>query len=683
MKIAASTAVTENLLKFLANPGFLPANRRVFLGVTNVDVAPGWRTREDYICEVQVRPEYAGGPPDTGKHSQPMVFGVFPVVEAQTMDLGYSARRQFELLMDLAAKYGAAGQTAAGDLLVRYMKRIEQDIATRSPLPTLIPSSDGTQVTFRFDPTIQALANPASMRTKPGRILHARSVPALVLLVCEPEELEKFKGIKLKTSTRWIRVEYPHYLKRIWTPIWYGHLKGERSSAVDILAQVRRLDNVFGTAVSIAAIFGGRMPEDLKLSLDVVKSRYGAIETLLTGSTKTQTIPKPVHVISNAVLTAESAGGGTAAVTAYKLKIFGKNLKYACEDISVAVDGVPYSVESAGDGVIEARVGSKEAAAVLATMTNANLSVQIHGLKIEKIVNFSTHARDTIKPEQLAVSKVSPKEGFLYAKTILTIEGDGFTDVSGAATVKHVTVGGRACTILLTTPKALIVEVPPWAGFAGKNTVAAAEGPPELSLLSMAATRLSAAIKAGLEGDAVSPGAKAKLEASEKEITQLLLVFGAPSLAEYRPYAINLQGFAVNCLPATRAVLNENEPLVAHWIAVLDRLSQRDILIEGDVVVATSQSVVANEAHKVKFRPRSPLDAATVAQAAKEPAEEKKPTGAERLAAGLTESLGNMSLTKAQIEIGVPAPKATGTSSAATVNAAGGPGKAGTDAQPK
>ncbi len=97
-----------------------------------------------------------------------------------------------------------AGQKAAAKNVGRFVKQIEQDVATVSALPVVVPSSNGRFISYRFDPTLHALANPASAKSKAGNMLKATSIPALVVIVCHEDDLKKFDTLRLYSATRWI-----------------------------------------------------------------------------------------------------------------------------------------------------------------------------------------------------------------------------------------------------------------------------------------------------------------------------------------------------------------------------------------------------------------------------------------------------------------------------------------------
>ena len=239
------TQVQDGLLKLLADPqlsGILSNNHVLFLGVATVSVLPGWRTRQDYSCEVQLQPYYKDKDEFEVSQSKPLIVSAFPMVEGQVLDLQFSKQRQFQLLADIAGAYAAAGQTASAQLLLDYTRRQQQDVATRTTLPVLVPSSDGAQLTYRFDPELQAIANPASFNGSPGYQLHANSVPILVLMSCLREDLKCYNKVGYRSTVRWVPTVKRHWAKKAVDWVRYGYTRGIRYSGEERLQNSLLLD---------------------------------------------------------------------------------------------------------------------------------------------------------------------------------------------------------------------------------------------------------------------------------------------------------------------------------------------------------------------------------------------------------------------------------------------------------
>lgn len=376
LKIATSNKVMENILRQMSDPQRWTENRRVFMGMTQVSVSPGWRTREGYVCEVQVHPRYAKSkklaesecqeksenlnssrtsdlselPGMMGTHgNQPSIFAAFPLAEAQSLDMAYSGRQQFDLMAKVAAQYVAAGQTAKADLVLKYMRKLEQDVQTRSLLPVVVPSSDGTQITYRFDPSLQALGQPESIKTKPAMLMHPTSIPALVILICEEAELKDYDSITLQTSTRWVPSQFRHPAKRyLFDPIFKGRTTNiiwdndTRLKCVADLGMVQHHLNVLNT-------YCYTHPQRL-LTMEL-STRFSSLQTVMMGSRTQTSLPLPtpsVYYVTPESIPEEADGTQT-------LKIYGTGFKgwgtKKTDTIvkSVTLNNIPLNIKSITD----------------------------------------------------------------------------------------------------------------------------------------------------------------------------------------------------------------------------------------------------------------------------------------------------------------------------------------------
>ncbi len=231
MKIGASDKITERILNYMSDPIHLPDNKKAYLGVMQVSMLPGWRTRKGYVCEVQVNFEFALSnkralpqwqdrfpgiqrPPWISSQSQmaiecglpssvPTVISAFPFAETQILDLSSSYQRQLNLLLQFAAAIPQVPGLQAA-LSASFQKMLKQDVSTRTALPLVIPSSQGSDVTYRFDPELLALVDPASTKSGPGQLLEPSSFPALVVIICDEEDLLTWDSISASVETRWM-----------------------------------------------------------------------------------------------------------------------------------------------------------------------------------------------------------------------------------------------------------------------------------------------------------------------------------------------------------------------------------------------------------------------------------------------------------------------------------------------
>jgi hypothetical protein len=334
-RIAGGAKVTESLMRFLADPsgsGLIAENRVLFLGVGTVSVSPGWRTRQDYVCEVQVQPNYIDQDGKRIETEAPGVVSAFPFVESQVLDLQFSQRRQFQLLLDLAGAYAASGQTASAQLLLNYMRRYQRDVATRSALPVVVPSSDGTQLTYRFDPALQAVDDPGAKRGAPASLLQPNNIPVLVLLSCTKEEVIKYPQVGFRTSVRWLRATKRHWANQVAVDWWKkGYIRGTRYTSDEHYQNALVFDRVFtlarwfksnfaspdiaADAEAGALVFSQETNQMHSFTrLQEFRNRFRTLETLARGVNLSDELPLPLPFIEKASLHSGEGGKGSLAI---------------------------------------------------------------------------------------------------------------------------------------------------------------------------------------------------------------------------------------------------------------------------------------------------------------------------------------------------------------------------------
>jgi hypothetical protein len=98
------------------------------------------------------------------------------------------------------------------------MTKVQQDIATRTMLPMVVPNSNGREVTYRFDPGLQALVDPGNRKKGSGMILQANSVPALIVIMTDRQSLKCYPNLHFELHTRWI----PKKKSNVWSATWDG-----------------------------------------------------------------------------------------------------------------------------------------------------------------------------------------------------------------------------------------------------------------------------------------------------------------------------------------------------------------------------------------------------------------------------------------------------------------------------
>jgi hypothetical protein len=327
--LAASAKTKENLLAFLADPlgqGIISANQVLYLGVGTVSVSPGTRTARDYICEVQARPSYRCKDPTNAVQGQgPSVISAYPFAEGQVLDLQYSKQRQFQFMMDLAAAYAGAGNTAGAQLMFNHVKRMQKDVATESFAPAVIPSSDGTQLTYRFDPSLFAIGRPSVWKSGPEDRLQPVNIPILVLMACEKSEIVEHSEVGFDVNVRWIPKESRHWAQKLAVDWWKrgkvvdkrfdANINFERAKAADrILMRINWLASALkwtAGKANVSAIIKGQSTvyswetnhlHFWRNQLKELKTRFKTFEFLALSVERWKELPLPLPGITQVAL---------------------------------------------------------------------------------------------------------------------------------------------------------------------------------------------------------------------------------------------------------------------------------------------------------------------------------------------------------------------------------------------
>lgn len=306
-KIAASSFVSKTVLNKFSNPEGAASNYVMFMGLAQVSVSPGWRTQKDYFCEIQMRPVYAkrggdgrvysslevnrlGQPYESGTVGgieQPSVFSAFPLLDAQVLDQSFTEDRQADILLEFAGQAFAAGEKASGRFLLEQHRKMTQNVKTRSALPLLVPSSDGMQLTYRFDPALHAVEEPGVLKSKPANLLKANSVPTLFVLACQKSELEYWSHVNITVSTRFIPAKKRHLLNQAIDVPRFTYIRGIPYSNKDRLEMARRVSKVHS---ALEQSWQPGYPTTLAAEL---QSRYINLLTLSGGEDLSHELPLP------------------------------------------------------------------------------------------------------------------------------------------------------------------------------------------------------------------------------------------------------------------------------------------------------------------------------------------------------------------------------------------------------
>ncbi|UCC28790.1 MAG: IPT/TIG domain-containing protein [Phycisphaerales bacterium] len=211
LMIASGDVTTQALLRWFNKPhGNKQAGYELFFCPMVVSVQPGFQTRNQYVADVTVNVDLArkrcSCPLKSQKpctcpyeleylrkkfpNSSPpiQVAGVFPVIDAQVLNL-VNSRRQ---LHSLALQLSLMGYGSQADFFKRYVKKLERDAKTQTALTAASSYTIGdTAFGFRVEPKFVASKDPTQLETEPGRILESRAFPAMAAVLVDRKYLSK------------------------------------------------------------------------------------------------------------------------------------------------------------------------------------------------------------------------------------------------------------------------------------------------------------------------------------------------------------------------------------------------------------------------------------------------------------------------------------------------------------
>ncbi len=447
LKIAATAKETERVLNFMSHPVDVPGNKQVFFAVGQISVMPGWRTKEDYICEVSTHFVYAGrkaeigerlaklvsqtesnGPPTgdyvrrathwikdnaveeaitkavevlqtnavkvlqtnavgmlqmntvevlqtntvevtqtntnwgskyeqertiyadgpEGKSLEPSLISLvaaFPFMESQVFDMQSSYRDQLNLLLNLAGSYVQAGYTVDANVLINFVKQTQKDLSTRTAFPTVIPGVESDMLTYRFDPEVAAMTDPALTEPQAGHLLLPTSIPVMILVTCDRTDVKLWPEISLQVETRWIPRERRSILADVASAVVRNRIYDRQLLPSQALMIAEELDNA---RVSMDSLDAMQSAYHLRLnSYDELRRRYTSLRTLGMGRYSWVRLPDAVPVVqsvSPTTIPADYRG---------KITLTGDYLDDATTNIQVLLGGTPLKVELAHLDTVE------------------------------------------------------------------------------------------------------------------------------------------------------------------------------------------------------------------------------------------------------------------------------------------------------------------------------------------
>jgi hypothetical protein len=483
----------------------------MFFGLMQVGVSPGWRTKQDYFCEVQVNFEYALSRPSyqarvkpaagqctgvgcvkasaggcaggdgaggtywvhsksgdgwhlQGGNRQPVVFAAFPFMEAQVFDLQSSYRSQLSLLAELAATFSQVGYNISGEALLRYARRLQKDLATRTVFPLVVPSADATQITYRFDPEAMAMLDPTARRSKAGHSLKPISFPALIVIICEADELENWSHLAAHVETRWVPMSRRHWAQYALVDWWlHGREQWKSLSNQRRLEWAEGFESVTKTMGALKSL--GRHTNEVGMEL---RRRLESLEPLALGRSTYSSLPVPAPTIT--AVSPKTLRSGLAS----ELRIYGQGFQppHATNAPLVRLGGVPLrSVTAINHNELTARFEPVHYPMNGLVSGRHTLEVIVQGARgvLSNAVEITPRLEDALPCQfapPLIVTGVVPERGFSNGPTAILVQGAHFKDGEGRPLVEWVSVGGARChNIRLLSDKLLTADAPaPRAG---------------------------------------------------------------------------------------------------------------------------------------------------------------------------------------------------------------------------
>jgi hypothetical protein len=348
---------------------------------------------------------------DSASGGQPFVISVFPSLEAQTVDLRNSVRDQLALAMQLQASLNLGQSSAAGGVLSDYVKRLEYDAASRNAVPIVTAFSNGTNFGYQIRPVTEALnIQTGTQGQNKGAIqrLYPASFPALILLICDADDVEAYTHVEFMVSSRWIPND-----------VWKC-----RSSENDRIENARRLDR------ARYHVLRGREQWDGRLREKPTGERSGW-ESDIAGPNLPWFGQQPIYETYKrfADLTAPLPVGG------------GSGPKPKPTYLSAGLPSMLNQYEE-----IRRRLAMYES----------------KGIGISRYSRFPEYPGPAEKPpvRPVRVYGAKPDIAWSNADSVFVVYGEGFTRGSESV-VKQVVVAGTACEPIVANDSTLLVAVPP------------------------------------------------------------------------------------------------------------------------------------------------------------------------------------------------------------------------------
>jgi len=377
-------------------------NKEVFAALLNVSCRPGRRTYSGYVGEVVVEVGYAKKE-EQGLKSQhgryPLSFAVFPAVDSQMIDERTSLRKQLALSILLEAMLKQV--SVAGQL--DYVKQLNRDIASLTARNAVVGFNMGGRFFgWRFSPRLVAQTDPGATNTGSGNILEPQTIPAVVLLIADREDLKgyteggqggQFDHFIFRSTMRWMPAPAPS-VDASWVPFARAshEVLHPRLPETDFITWALHADEVerlldraadAPTTQAAGATSGGQ-PSAVAT---VLRKRLAALHAAGLGSDHVASIPaaRGAPIFSASVPTVE---GWVDRETTLILP--GQRLNGAV--LAASVGGLPATITAIGDSAVKITIpppGGRPDASRLAPVTVAHEG----GSSLVANVKFSMESR--------------------------------------------------------------------------------------------------------------------------------------------------------------------------------------------------------------------------------------------------------------------------------------------------
>jgi hypothetical protein len=241
---AAGDNATAAIFQVLGDPSLATAfaDKKVLIGVVNVAVNPGWRTRQGYSADVSslirynwqparleivknfvsdakydlgirkrvamtyqlplpsgdadpyelhrsIPADYAVPTQDDNLKRLPLITAVAPMTQSEVEENLSSRRSQAQLALDLSGAFSSAGLSAQASFFDHFAKSLQHDVdAINSTTSVNTYSVNGQMFGFEVGPRLRAVAN-AYKGSGAATVLERQAFPAMIILGFEDDAL--------------------------------------------------------------------------------------------------------------------------------------------------------------------------------------------------------------------------------------------------------------------------------------------------------------------------------------------------------------------------------------------------------------------------------------------------------------------------------------------------------------